>query len=161
MPSWNIKLEKRTQTVRIIEVIRETPDFKLVKLSNGKQQKLCDANFYGWRKVGPNRKIALTIRESVVGARLLVESFQDKVGDFITETLENTNGLFFMWLCEQCQSMGCVTYEDGDDPRTIRRKIEAAHKTKIKPGCEKTKLKIYDHRGMLQTESTLAISIIR
>lgn len=156
--NWNIRLRERTQRVKIIEVINETPDFKLVRLSNGEQQKLSNANFYGWRKVGPNRSIELTVRESVVRARLLIQGFQEKAADFITETLNNTNGLFFMWTCEKCQTMGYITYEDGDDSQVIRRKIEIAHKTGIKNGCDKTKFKIYDHRGMLQRESSLALT---
>jgi len=91
----------------------------------------------------------------------LVESFQEKVTDFITETLDNTNGLFFMWICEQCQSMGCVTYEDGEDSRVIRRKIEMAHKAEIKPSCDKSTFKIYDHRGIPQRESALAVSLAK
>ena len=101
MPSWNIKLGTRKQVVKVNKIINKKSDFVVVQLSNGKQQKLCDANFYGWRKAGPNRRIELTIRESVMGARLLVESFQERVTDFIVETLDNTNGLFFMWICEQ------------------------------------------------------------
>ena len=161
MPSWNVKLGTRKQVVRIDKIINKKPDFVIVGLSNGKQQKLCDANFPGWRKAGPNRRIELTIRESVVGARLLVESFHEKVNNFIAETLDNTNGLFFMWTCEQCQSMGCVTYEDGDDSQVIRRKIEATHKTEIKPNCDKSTFKVYDHRGMQQRESALAVALAK
>ena len=161
MPSWNVKLGARTQTVRIIEILNQTSDFMVVQLSNSKQQKLCDSNFPGWRRAGVGRKIELTIMESVMGVRLLTESFQEKVNDYISELLEKINGLFFMWFCEYCQTMGYVTYEDGDDPMVIRRKIKIAHKTEIKPGCDKTKLKIYDHRGMLQEESTLAVSLAK
>ena len=161
MPSWNVKLEARGQVVRVIKIINKKSDFMIVRLSNGRQQKLCDANFPEWRETKVGKEIELTIRESVTGARFRPEKFQKNVQDFLNDLQKRVSGLFFMWFCEHCKTMGYVTYEDGEEPQGIAERINLAHRKEIKLGCDKTKLKIYDQRGMPQRDSALVLSSMK
>ncbi len=78
MPSWNVKLGTRKQVIKVNKIINKKPEFVIVQLSNGKQQKLSDSNFPEWRQVEEGNKIELIIHESVVGARFLPEvSFRE------------------------------------------------------------------------------------
>lgn len=158
MPSWNVKLGTRKQVVKVNKIINKKSDFVVVQLSNGKQQKLSDSNFPEWRQVKEGRKIELIIQESVVGARIRPEEFQERVQELLNDLQKRVAGLFFMWVCEHCKIMGYVTYDDGEESRGIAERIAAAHKKEVKPGCDKTKLKIYDHRGIPQRDSTLIMS---
>ena len=159
MPSWNVKLlEARRQVLKIDKIINEKPDFVIVQLSNGKQQKLCDSNFPEWRKVKEGRKIELIIQESVIAAKLLLGDFKKKVQESLNDLQKRIGGLFFMWVCEYCETAGHITYDDGDEPQGIAERIDAAHKKEAMTGCDKTKLTIYDHRGMPQKNSSLIMS---
>ncbi|OGZ24661.1 MAG: hypothetical protein A2896_01870 [Candidatus Nealsonbacteria bacterium RIFCSPLOWO2_01_FULL_43_32] len=162
MPSWNVSLRpSREEVIRVKKIINKKPDFIIVELSNGKQQKLCSANLSEWQQVEEGSKIELIVRESVVGAILLLEPFQKKVQEFLSHLQKEVSGLFFMWFCEHCKTMGHLTYEDGDEPWRIARHINAAHGKLVKPGCDKTKLKIYDHRGIPQRDSALLLSLTK
>lgn len=165
MPSWNVKLGIRESVVRIEEILNRKPDFIVVRLSNGKQQKLCDANFPEWREIEEGRKIELTIQEAVTRAKALPVEFEKRVQEFLNDLQKRISGLFFMWVCEYCKTMGYVTYEEGDNIQGIAERIVAGHKEKAKPDCNKakiqiTRIRIYDHRGLPQKDSALIISLV-
>ncbi len=161
MPSWNVALKSREDIVRVKKILNRKPDFMVVQLSNGKQQKLCNANFPEWKQVEGGDRIRLVIHESVVGAIHVPEPFSKRVQEFLYDLKEGPNELFFMWSCEECRTMGRVVYEDGEEFQGVARRINIDHRKKIKPGCNKTKLKIYDHRGMPRQDSAFSLSLMR
>ena len=164
MPGWNIKLRPpREEIVRVKKIINQKPDFMVVQLSNGQQQKLCDANLPSWRQVEEGDRIRLVIHESVVGAIHVPEPFEKKVQEFLYGLQKEVSGLFFMWFCKHCKTMGYVTYEDGGSPVSIAQRIDANHKKEIKPGCDcdRTKLMIYDHRGQPHPNSASIVSAMK
>lgn len=162
MPSWNVPLQSREQVLRVKKIINKKPDFVVVQLSTtGRQQKLCDANFPEWKQVKEGNRIKLIIGESVVGAIYLPEPFQKRVQEFLSDLQREVSGLFFVWFCEDCGTMGYVTYEDGDESQGIARRINAAHRKEMKEGCDKTKLKTYDHRGIPHPDSALLLSAMK
>lgn len=160
MSSWNVKLARREQSISVREILERTETFVLVRLSNGRQQKLSDANLpQQWQQVKKGSKIDLTIGESVVWAGLRPKAFQQKLHAFINNSSRKLFGPYYLWACGTCQIMDHVTYDEGDESEIIAGKIESAHAKEMKPECRGDRLNVYDHRGIFQEGCSKLIAL--
>ena len=104
-------------------------------------------------------EIELTLQESIVGVKLLPPRFKKKIREFLTDLKKRVAEPFFMWVCEYCETMGYVGYEEGDDNQVILGHIYEAHRGKAKRGCDgKSHFRIFNHKGEELKEFTRIMS---
>ncbi|MFH1575581.1 MAG: hypothetical protein ABIB55_01385 [Candidatus Nealsonbacteria bacterium] len=160
MTIWNARLIERKLSVKVRRVLRKEPGFMVVVDSRKRHHKLSEIDFpsFKWKEIGVGSTITLTISEAVTRWKVEPLRVKKSVKEFIVETQKKVSGPFFVWICQYCGIKGFVEYEEGDDPWGIAERIILSHEKKAKAGCDKKNIRIFDHRGKLQEDSTRFLS---
>lgn len=160
MPSWNIDPETKMKTMLVQKILNRRPDFMVVQMSNGKQQKLCDANLPDWQLVREGSELKLTTQRTVVGAKIVRTKLSVRsVEGFIQDLERNGQGLFYIIYCPFCDIMECVPYDEGDASFVIAEHINQAHQKNALPRCDKSKIRLFDNRSIEITDKALITAI--
>ena len=98
-------------------------------------------------------KMECTIREFVVGTRILPPEFQSlkfgkKFNDYLHDLHRKLSMDFYTWACEECNTMHHVEYDSGDEWPVVMARIKTDHQKRGKPDCSGKKIRLVDYRGM-------------
>ena len=164
MSTFNIKLLRRRKSIVVDRIFTRRPKFIVICDQNKIQHELSEIDFpsYEWESIGVGSKIELTIAESIVGMKAIHTRFQEKVKRFLDNPQKKFKGLFFTWICYNCQTMDCVEFEDGDDPQVIIEHICESHKNKngAKPDCNRSRIRLFDRNGNERKDLAQALFLV-
>ncbi|MFH1780915.1 MAG: hypothetical protein ABH841_02840 [Candidatus Nealsonbacteria bacterium] len=159
MTTWNVHLKQRPLLIKVKRVLQKEPEFMVILDNQERKHKLSEIDFpsFEWEKIGPGAMITLIITESVINHRFQPPKVEKSIRKIVDETRQKVAGCFFIWVCPYCGTKGYVDYEDGDDTQRIMERIVMSHKEAMKAGC-KCAIRIFDHRGYEQENSSLFLS---
>lgn len=148
MPGWNEKMSIRTKVVTVKEILNRQPNFIVIRLSTGKEQKLNDTNFPDWRKVTVGREIDWTIQESITRATLRPVEVLKAVRKVFQGWSQQAKGPFYILFCGYCERLDLIEYTEGDASLIICDRIRQTHQEKGLPECDMSKIRLFEYRNM-------------
>jgi len=159
--SWNRKPKfLRYDTLIVEEVKQETPDFKIIIASDGKERKerkavRSDFSSKDWKQIRKGAKIMLPIGEDIVGKPFVAALEFPK--DFDWGNLSAGDYVFWCLVCGDVFPVNVI-----DDPWGQLLKITEVH-TEHAGNCDGIlcgKFRIYNHRQEPQEPARLLLTTI-
>jgi len=146
----NIRLNTRKEIIKIKEIISKGERFIIIRDQQNKEHKFYRVDFYisgsGWHAISVGSEISVCIRESV--QRLAISLIKEIK---IAPVWDNIPIPGYLWACECCKKRGTVSCEEGINPSVYIKEIYANHE-KVSPKCGSSKVRIFSHNFVEQTE---------